>query len=122
MQTPCRRLPRSGALTVAAASRRERHFKKLTLKIYSLVLNALSFSSSHQNSPGLVIFIFVAFKEPGLLLDWKVLSLVRKGFFFLVVFPFLRIMKKRAEKMSALPLQHGFFHLNPHQNHQSSRA
>lgn len=41
-----------------AASKRERHFKELTLNIHSLVLDALSFSSPHQNSLRLVIFIW----------------------------------------------------------------
>lgn len=60
LQPPCRGLPRrSGTLTDAdAASKRERHFKELTLNIHSLVLDALSFSSPHQNSLRLVIFIW----------------------------------------------------------------
>lgn len=62
-ETPCRQLPRSGALTIAA-SRQERHFKKLTLKIHLLGcwMRLVSFRLIKTLS-GSLFFIFVAFKS-----------------------------------------------------------
>lgn len=101
----CRGLPRrSGTLTdVDAASKRERHFKELTLNIHSLVLDALSFSSPHQNSLYGSLFLFGFFKEVQLFLHWKVLTFAVMCFFFLLLLPQDNKKSKRKLKKKKCP-------------------